>query len=27
VFGLTHNLGGFPSQNVSSVTIVGRLGA
>jgi acetyl-CoA C-acetyltransferase len=25
--GLTHNLGGFPSQNVSSVTIVGRLGA
>ncbi|MEM9254700.1 MAG: acetyl-CoA acetyltransferase [Pseudomonadota bacterium] len=27
VFGLTHNLGGFPSQNVSSVTIVGREGA
>jgi acetyl-CoA C-acetyltransferase len=27
VLGLTHNLGGFPSQNVSSVTIVGRLGA
>jgi acetyl-CoA C-acetyltransferase len=25
--GLTHNLGGFPSQNVSSITIVGRLGA
>jgi hypothetical protein len=27
VFGLTHNLGGFPSQNVSSVTIVGQVGA
>ena len=27
VFGLTHNLGGFPSQNVSSVTIVGQAGA
>ena len=27
VFGLTHNLGGFPHQNVSSVTIVGREGA
>lgn len=27
VYGLTHNLGGFPSQNVSSVTIVGREGA
>ena len=26
VLGLTHNLGGFPSQNVSSVTIVGQLG-
>ncbi len=26
-YGLTHNLGGFPSQNVSSITIVGRLGA
>ena len=26
VFGLTHNLGGFPHQNVSSVTIVGRYG-
>ena len=26
VLGMTHNLGGFPSQNVSSVTIVGRLG-
>jgi acetyl-CoA C-acetyltransferase len=25
--GLTHNLGGQPSQNVSSVTIVGTLGA
>jgi acetyl-CoA C-acetyltransferase len=27
VFGMTHNLGGFPSQNVSSVTIVGAYGA
>jgi acetyl-CoA C-acetyltransferase len=27
VFGLTHNLGGFPHQNVSSVSIVGRYGA
>jgi acetyl-CoA C-acetyltransferase len=27
VFGMTHNLGGFPSQNVSSVTIVGQEGA
>ena len=27
VRGMTHNLGGFPSQNVSSVTIVGRHGA
>ena len=27
VIGLTHNLGGFPHQNVSSVTIVGRYGA
>ena len=27
VLGMTHNLGGFPSQNVSSVTIVGRYGA
>ena len=27
VFGMTHNLGGFPAQNVSSVTIVGRFGA
>jgi acetyl-CoA C-acetyltransferase len=27
VLGMTHNLGGFPAQNVSSVTIVGRLGA
>ena len=27
VFGMTHNLGGFPSQNVSSVTIVGQYGA
>jgi len=27
VFGMTHNLGGFPSQNVSSITIVGAYGA
>lgn len=27
VFGLTNNLGGFPSQNVSSITIVGKEGA
>lgn len=27
VLGLTHNLGGFPSQNVSSVTIIGQHGA
>jgi acetyl-CoA C-acetyltransferase len=26
VLGLTHNLGGFPSANVSSVAIIGRLG-
>ena len=26
-FGLTHNLGGFPHQNVSSISIVGRYGA
>src|SRR5512136_1202727 len=25
-FGLTHNLGGFPHMNVSSVTIIGRYG-
>ena len=25
--GLTHNLGGFPHQNVCSVVIVGREGA
>jgi acetyl-CoA C-acetyltransferase len=25
--GLTHNLGGFPHQNVASVSIIGRLGA
>ena len=24
VFGLTHNLGGFPHQNVCSVVIVGQ---
>ncbi|HEX9841136.1 MAG TPA: acetyl-CoA acetyltransferase, partial [bacterium] len=27
VYGLTHNLGGFPHQNVSSVAIIGREGA
>lgn len=27
VFGMTHNLGGFPHQNVASITIVGREGA
>ena len=27
VLGMTHNLGGFPSQNVSAITIVGRHGA
>ena len=27
VFGMTHNLGGFPSQNVSALTIVGQYGA
>jgi acetyl-CoA C-acetyltransferase len=27
VLGMTHNLGGYPHQNVSSVTIVGREGA
>jgi acetyl-CoA C-acetyltransferase len=27
VFGMTHNLGGFPSQNVSSIAIVGQYGA
>ncbi|WP_025900008.1 acetyl-CoA acetyltransferase [Sneathiella glossodoripedis] len=27
VFGMTHNLGGFPHQNVCSLTIVGREGA
>ena len=27
VLGLTHNLGGFPHQNVCSVVIVGREGA
>lgn len=27
VFGLTHNLGGFPHQNVCSVSIIGRHGA
>jgi acetyl-CoA C-acetyltransferase len=27
VFGLSHNLGGAPSQNVSAVAIVGMEGA
>jgi len=27
VFGLTHNVDGFPHQNVSSVIIVGKEGA
>lgn len=27
VLGMTHNLGGYPSQNVAAVTIVGRYGA
>ena len=27
VHGLTHNLGGFPHQNVCSITIIGRHGA
>ena len=27
VFGMTHNLGGFPHQNVCSLTIVGKEGA
>jgi acetyl-CoA C-acetyltransferase len=27
VLGMTHNLGGFPSQNVSAITIVGQYGA
>jgi acetyl-CoA C-acetyltransferase len=27
VLGMTHNLGGFPSQNVAAITIVGRYGA
>jgi acetyl-CoA C-acetyltransferase len=26
-FGMTHNLGGQPHQNVSSVAIIGREGA
>ncbi len=26
VLGLTHNLGGFPAQNVASVSILGRYG-
>ena len=27
VYGLSHNLGGMPNQNVSAVVIVGREGA
>jgi acetyl-CoA C-acetyltransferase len=27
VLGLTHNMGGFPHQNVSSVAIIGKYGA
>lgn len=27
VLGMTRKLGGFPSQNVSAITIVGRYGA
>jgi acetyl-CoA C-acetyltransferase len=27
VLGLTHNLGGFPHMNVSSISIIGRLDA
>jgi acetyl-CoA C-acetyltransferase len=27
VIGLTHNLGGFPHQNVCSISIVGRYDA
>jgi acetyl-CoA C-acetyltransferase len=27
VYGLTHNLGGMPHMNISSITIVGRVGA
>jgi len=27
VFGLTHNLGGFPQRNVAAISIVGKLGA
>ena len=27
VRGLTHNLGGFPHQNVCSVAIIGRYGS
>ena len=27
VFGLTHNLGGFPHQNVAAVCVVGQDGA
>ena len=25
--GMTHNLGGFPHQNVASISVIGRLGA
>jgi acetyl-CoA C-acetyltransferase len=27
VFGLTHNLGGFPQRNVCAISIVGKYGA
>jgi acetyl-CoA C-acetyltransferase len=27
VFGLTHNLGGFPHRNVAAISIVGKYGA
>jgi acetyl-CoA C-acetyltransferase len=27
VFGLTHNLGGFPQRNVAAISIVGKYGA
>ena len=27
VFGVTHNLGGFPHQNVCSVVVIGQHGA
>jgi acetyl-CoA C-acetyltransferase len=27
LFGLTHNLGGFPQRNVAAISIVGKFGA